>query len=786
MIRKLALAAVLALGISPALAAQNTLITPGSPLTMAGLATFLNNAFQSVATNYSGATPPAVCAGGTACTYQFWLDTSTSPRVLRIYDATNWVSIGSLDTSGHSFSIATSEISTARSGSTDTIADADRGSLVRYTNASSTAVALPQAGAAGAFASGWFADVRAASTGTVTITPATSTINGAATLVLPPGLSVRIISDGSNYFTTQTIGTPTTSVLGGVFSKAAVSSNWLRSLGTDGIFTASQPTFTDISGTALATQGGTGLTTYALGDIIYGSGVNTLAALSGNTTTTRKFLRQTGTGAVSAIPAWDTIVAADIPGSALTKTDDTNVTLTLGGSPTTALLNAASITVGWTGTLAAGRLNSNVVQSITNDTNVTGTISAQNLTLGWTGTLALSRLAQGTDGQIIVGQTSAAPLYKTVTGDITLSAAGVVALVNIPSATPMAGSLLATNVAAPGTPASTKTSIYVDSTDKRLHDKNDAGTIGTTVVADTGTSNNFLTAVSTAGVISKARPTCANLSDSTSSCSTANASINTASTLVARDGSGNFAAGTITAALSGNASTATALQTARAIYGNNFDGTAALTQVIASTYGGTGNGFTKFTGPTTAEKSFALPDASATILTTNAAVTVAQGGTGQTTALAARGSSGLNIDSCTSVGDTNGTIVAADRCYYHTALSAARTDTLPAANSVNAGQVFYLTDFRGVATASNTITLQRAGSDTINGGATVVAVAAQYGAGIFWSDGVSRWTFMPAGSGGGGSGTVTQIIASNGLDGGTITTSGTISAGYRRSFLFPL
>ena len=43
------------------------------------------------------------------------------------------------------------------------------------------------------------------------------------------------------------------------------------------------------------------------------------------------------------------------------------------------------------------------------------------------------------------------------------------------------------------------------------------------------------------------------------------ASANTASTVVNRDSSGNFAAGTITAALVGNASTATTLQTARDI-----------------------------------------------------------------------------------------------------------------------------------------------------------------------------------------------------------------------------
>ena len=72
--------------------------------------------------------------------------------------------------------------------------------------------------------------------------------------------------------------------------------------------------------------------------------------------------------------------------------------------------------------------------------------------------------------------------------------------------------------------------------------------------------------------------------------------------------------GTATGSITGNAGTATALQTPRSIYGNSFDGTADLSQIIASTYGGTGNGFTKFSGPTTAEKTFTLPDASATLL----------------------------------------------------------------------------------------------------------------------------------------------------------------------------
>lgn len=57
---------------------------------------------------------------------------------------------------------------------------------------------------------------------------------------------------------------------------------------------------------------------------------------------------------------------------ALTKVDDTNVTLTLGGSPSTALLTAASITVNWAGTLAKTRQNAATVYSDAANTWSTG------------------------------------------------------------------------------------------------------------------------------------------------------------------------------------------------------------------------------------------------------------------------------------------------------------------------------------------------------------------------------------------------------------------------------
>jgi hypothetical protein len=93
--------------------------------------------------------------------------------------------------------------------------------------------------------------------------------------------------------------------------------------------------------TVPTTAGGTGLTSYTAGDLLFyasGTALSKLAiGVSG------RYLSSSGTA-----PQWNAPAA-------LTKTDDTNVTLTLGGSASTALLNAASLTLGWTGTLSVAR-----------------------------------------------------------------------------------------------------------------------------------------------------------------------------------------------------------------------------------------------------------------------------------------------------------------------------------------------------------------------------------------------------------------------------------------------
>lgn len=68
----------------------------------------------------------------------------------------------------------------------------------------------------------------------------------------------------------------------------------------------------EVTGVLGVTNGGSGQSAWALGQILYGSGANATALLNGNTTTTKQFLSQTGNGTVSAAPAWSGITISDI------------------------------------------------------------------------------------------------------------------------------------------------------------------------------------------------------------------------------------------------------------------------------------------------------------------------------------------------------------------------------------------------------------------------------------------------------------------------------------------
>jgi len=82
-------------------------------------------------------------------------------------------------------------------------------------------------------------------------------------------------------------------------------------------------------------------------------------------------------GNASGAPFWGIVTGADITPAALTKVDDTNVTLTLGGTPTEALIAATSLTLGWTGQLSGERGGTGV-----NNTGKTITLGGSLTTAG--------------------------------------------------------------------------------------------------------------------------------------------------------------------------------------------------------------------------------------------------------------------------------------------------------------------------------------------------------------------------------------------------------------------
>lgn len=94
----------------------------------------------------------------------------------------------------------------------------------------------------------------------------------------------------------------------------------------------------------------------------------------------------------------------------------------------------------------------------------------------------------------------------------------------------------------------------------------------------------------------------------------------------------------------------------------------------------------------------------------------------------------------TGVGDAAYPMVAGDRYVYTTAnLTTPRAWVLPPANSLNKGEKIVVADaFSGVS-SSNTLTISRNGTDTINGGTASVVLSVAKGFAVFVTDGVSNW-----------------------------------------------
>lgn len=160
------------------------------------------------------------------------------------------------------------------------------------------------------------------------------------------------------------------------------------------------------TGAATKTAGFNALTPMTtLGDLEYHDGTNGVR-LAGNTTSTKKFLRQTGTGVVSAAPAWDTLVDGDIPAALTGKT-----------------YNGLTLTAATTGFTVAGGTTSKTL-TVSNTLTLAGT-DASTLNIGAGGTLGSAAFVATSTFAPAAGSTSITTVGTITAGTWTGSAVGI-------------------------------------------------------------------------------------------------------------------------------------------------------------------------------------------------------------------------------------------------------------------------------------------------------------------------------------------------------------------------
>jgi hypothetical protein len=314
-----------------------------------------------------------------------------------------------------------------------------------------------------------------------------------------------------------------------------------------------------VSGTLDPTNGGTGISSYAQGEMLYSNTANQLDKVTANITTTKKFLGQTGNGTVGLAPTWAQPAATDITGLATSATTDTtnadNITSgTLANARTTATASNGA------NTIVARDVNGSFAANLGAFVSVTGDgsgLTSLNGTAISSGTVANARTtaASANGASTIVARDASGNFSANV---ITANGSLLTAL----NATAITSGTIpnANTTAASANGAST------------IVARDASGNFVANVITANGSALTALNATAiTTGTLDNARTTAA--------------STNGASTIIARDASGNFSANTITANLTGTASNATVLQTGRTISitgdlaytSGAFDGSAAVT-----------------------------------------------------------------------------------------------------------------------------------------------------------------------------------------------------------------
>jgi hypothetical protein len=161
---------------------------------------------------------------------------------------------------------------------------------------------------------------------TPTLGAATATSINKMAITAPASSSTLAVADGKTFTVNNTItlaGTDLTTITLPSTTGTLPLNNQTFYIGTTSVAinrasaNLALTGITSIDGSANSATKATNLaggnSTTLLGSIGYQSNIDTTTLLSPNTTTTKKFLRQTGDGSNGTAPAWDTLVTSDIP-----------------------------------------------------------------------------------------------------------------------------------------------------------------------------------------------------------------------------------------------------------------------------------------------------------------------------------------------------------------------------------------------------------------------------------------------------------------------------------------
>ena len=310
--------------------------------------------------------------------------------------------------------------------------------------------------------------------GSTGATPVVGSITGAGSITVTPGAGTIQISSSAG----GTVNPGTANELayyattGSAVSGLTTANNGVLITSAGGVPSISSTLPTAVQGniTSVGTIGSGTWNGGIIGSAYGGTGVNngtSTITLGGSLTTSGAFastFTMTGITTVTFPTSGTLATTSQLPTpSAMTKVDDTNVTLTLGGSPATSLLQAVSLTLGWSGQLGVTRGGTGASSVGTNGTlaqsngsiytfttatypstttanqllyssatnTVGGLATANSATLvtnasgvpAWTGSM--------TNGQVLIGSTGATPVLSTLTaaGGITITnAAGAITI----------------------------------------------------------------------------------------------------------------------------------------------------------------------------------------------------------------------------------------------------------------------------------------------------------------------------------------------------------------------